>query len=51
MQKTVLPHIEDYIEILSGYVGIKSRVMNFSLARYDVQIVASLADQTTNTPS
>lgn len=46
MQKKTLAYIEDYIEILSGYVGIKGRNMTFSLARYDVQIVASLADQT-----
>jgi len=47
MQKTTLSHIEDYIELLSGYVGLRGRNMSFSLARYDVQIVASLADQTT----
>ena len=46
MQKKVLPYIEDYIEILSGYVGLKGRTMQFSLARYDVQIVASLGEQT-----
>ena len=46
MQKKTLAYIEDYIEILAGYVGIKGRTMTFSLARYDVQIVASLADQT-----
>ena len=46
MQKKILAYIEDYIEILAGYVGIKGRTMTFSLARYDVQIVSSLADQT-----
>lgn len=46
MQKKTLPYIEDYIEILAGYVGIRGKNMTFSLARYDIQIVASLADQT-----
>jgi hypothetical protein len=46
MQKKTLAYIEDYIEILSGYVGIRGKNMTFNLARYDVQIVSSLADQT-----
>jgi len=47
MTKKTLPHIEDYIEALAGFVKIQGTVTNFSLARYDVQIVASFADQTT----
>lgn len=46
MQKKTISYIEDYIEILAGYVGIKGKTMSFSLARYDVQIVTNLADQT-----
>jgi hypothetical protein len=46
MQKKILPYIEDYIEILAGYVGLKGKNMSFSLARYDVQILGSLAEQT-----
>lgn len=46
MQKKVLPYIEDYIEVLGGYLGIKGKDMTYSLARYDVQIVHSLAEQT-----
>ncbi len=46
MQKKTIPYIEDYIEILAGYISIKGKPMTFSLARYDVQIVANLAEQT-----
>jgi len=43
------PHVEDYIELLAGYDPGSSIIFNsskyqFSLARYDVQIVDSMAN-------
>ena len=46
------PHVEDYIEILAGYEPGSSSVLfntskyKFSLARYDVKIVESMANNT-----
>lgn len=46
------PHVEDYLEYLAGYeVGITALIMptvpKISLARYDIQIVNSMANTTT----
>jgi hypothetical protein len=46
------PHVEDYLEYLAGYeVGITALIMpnvtKISLARYDIQIVNSMANSTT----
>jgi hypothetical protein len=49
MQKKTLPYIEDYIEVLAGYVtAANSKVLSFNLARYDVQIIQSMCQQTTS---
>ena len=45
------PHVEDYLEYLAGYeVGISALIMpnmtKISLARYDIQIVNSMANAT-----
>lgn len=46
------PHVEDYLEYLAGYeVGVTALIMpnvtKISLARYDIQIVNSMANATT----
>ena len=46
------PHVEDYLEYLAGYeVGVTALIMpnltKISLARYDIQIVNSMANSTT----
>lgn len=48
MQKITLPYIEDYIEVLGGYVvrNLKMQSPIIRLARYDVQIIDSMASQT-----
>lgn len=46
------PHVEDYIELLAGYDPAQNHVLfnvvsnKFSLARYDVNIVNSMAEST-----
>ncbi len=48
MKNQTLPYIEDYLEILGGYVLSNPRIQTpvIRLARYDVQIVDSMASQT-----
>lgn len=48
MKNQTLPYIEDYLELLGGYVLRNSLVRSpvIRLARYDVQIVDSMASQT-----
>jgi hypothetical protein len=48
MQKKTLPYIEDYLEVLAGYVTVNGKALQFSLARYDVQIIQSMSQQTTS---
>jgi hypothetical protein len=49
MQKHSFPHLEDYIEYLAGYpTSNLARPGSMSLARYDTQIVSSIAGQTIN---
>lgn len=51
------PHVEDYIEIIAGYKSVAGKATQsifqapesiLSLARYDVKMLESLADQTMN---
>ena len=49
MQTKSLPYLEDYLEVLSGTAGFPysaSQPVVIALARYDVQIVHSMAAQT-----
>lgn len=48
MKNQVLPHIEDYLEVLGGYVlnNLRIQAPIIRLARYDTQIVDSMASQT-----
>jgi len=47
MQKITLPYIEDYLEIMTGYATTSSAPpLVLSLARYDIQILNSMASQT-----
>ena len=47
MQKITLPYIEDYLELITGYATNSIlKPLTLSLARYDVQILNSLAAQT-----
>jgi hypothetical protein len=48
MQKKSLPYIEDYLELISGIAGFSNgtRPAAITLARYDIQIVHSMASQT-----
>lgn len=48
MKSQTLPYIEDYLELLGGYVLRNSIVQSpiIRLARYDVQIIDSMASQT-----
>ena len=49
MQKHIFQHLEDYIEYLAGYsspANLKPGAI--SLARYDMQVVSSIAQQTLN---
>jgi hypothetical protein len=54
-QKYSYPHVEDYIEVISGLTdlkGIKKSIFDdrtpiVSMARYDVSVVENLAEQTT----
>lgn len=48
MQKQIFPYLEDYIEYLAGYPTANQRPGSISLARYDMQVVASIAQQTSN---
>ena len=49
MQKQIFPHLEDYIEYLAGYSSpANPRPGAISLARYDTQVVSSIAQQTLN---
>jgi hypothetical protein len=46
MQKTSLPYIEDYIEAMAGFKPVLNRPLVVNLARYDIQIIQSMAEQT-----
>jgi hypothetical protein len=49
MQTKSLPYLEDYLEVISGIAGFPygaSHPVTITLARYDVQIVHSMAAQT-----
>ena len=49
MQTKSLPYIEDYLEMISGIAGFpygKASPIIITLARYDIQIVHSMASQT-----
>lgn len=48
MQKKTLPYIEDYLEVLAGFVTVNGKALQFSLARYDIQIIQSMSHQTTS---
>ena len=49
MHKQVFPYLEDYIEYLAGYhPTVPAPRGTISLARYDMQIVSSIAQQTLN---
>jgi len=46
MQKTSLPYVEDYIEAMAGFKPVLNRPLVVNLARYDIQIIQSMAEQT-----